>query len=112
MVKTVWRNLATLTFAAIAALDTTSAAAGGMAGNGVSLVNGGKNTLYVYTRYGAGSSCADMRTAKNFTIKAGETAKVDSGDSKVCYCLTQPTGTNSCPGGWKEVPAGSSLTFQ
>lgn len=100
------------TFAAILAVGIASAWAESVHGNGVSLVNGGKNTLYVYTRYGSGSSCSDMPTSKSFKIKAGETAKVDSGDSKVCYCLAMPNKTDGCPGGWQEIPAGGSLTFQ
>jgi len=114
MMNAVRRKTATLALAAtMATLGFASAAsAETMAGNGVSLVNAGKNTLYVYTRYGAGGSCDDMRTAKNLKIKAGETAKVDSGESKVCYCLALPNRTDGCPGGWQEIPAGGSLTFQ
>jgi hypothetical protein len=116
MRNAVRRKTATLALAAMASIAAlgvaTAASAESMAGNGVSLVNSGKNTLYVYTRYGAGSSCDDMRTAKSFKIKAGETAKVDSGESKVCYCLALPNRTDGCPGGWQEIPAGGSLTFQ
>lgn len=112
MFKAVRRNTV-LALAAVAALGVASvASAEGMAGNGVSFVNSGKSTLYVYTRYGSGSSCDDMRSSKNLKIKAGETAKVDSGDSKVCYCLALPNRTDGCPGGWQEVPAGGSLTIQ
>ncbi len=116
MKNAVRRKAATLAFAAMAAVATlgvaSAASAEEMAGHGVSLVNAGKQTLYVYTRYGAGSSCDDMRGAKTFKIKSGETAKVDSGDSKVCYCLALPNRTDGCPGGWQEIPAGGSLTFQ
>jgi hypothetical protein len=94
----------------IAALGMASAAAGTV--KGVSFVNAGKNTLYIYIRYGAGSSCADMHTTKNLKLKSGETATVNSGDSKVCYCLALPNRTDGCPGGWQEVPAGGSLTLQ
>jgi hypothetical protein len=116
MKNAVRRKTATWVLAAMAAVATLgvvpAASAEEMAGHGVSLVNSGKQTLYVYTRYGAGSSCDDMRSAKNFKIKSGETAKVDSGDSKVCYCLALPNRTDGCPGGWQEIPAGGSLTFQ
>ncbi len=112
MVKAVWRTLAALTLAAIATLGMASAAAEGMAGNDVTLINGGKNTLYIYVRYGTGSSCDDMHTAKSFTIKAGQTQKVDSGSSKVCYCLALPNHIDGCPGGWLMIPAGGSVTFQ
>jgi len=104
--------LSLATVAAMTALGAASLAAENMAGGSVSFVNGGKSTLYVYTRYGAGSSCDDMRSSKDLKIKAGETAKVDSGDSKVCYCLALPNRTDGCPGGWAEVPAGGSLTIQ
>jgi hypothetical protein len=113
MLNAVRRKTAVLALAATAALGVASvASAEGMAGGGVSFVNAGKNTIYVYTRYGAGSSCNDMRSDKKLKIKAGETAKVDSGDSKVCYCLALPNRTDGCPGGWQEVPAGGSLTLQ
>jgi hypothetical protein len=102
-----------LAFAAVAALGVASmASAEGMAGNGVSFVNSGSNSIYIYTRWGSGSSCDAMRSAKTLKVKGGETAKVDSGDSKVCYCLALPNRTDGCPGGWQEVAAGGSLTFQ
>lgn len=107
------RRLMTLSILALAAglaIDSTAAQAGST--SGVSFTNGGKSTLYVYTRYGAGSSCDDMRTSKTFEIKAGATAHVDSGDSKVCYCIALPNRTAGCPGGWQEIPAGGSLTFE
>jgi hypothetical protein len=116
MFNAVRRKTAVLALAAMASATVLGAAslaaAEGMAGSGVSFVNAGKNTLYVYTRYGAGGSCNDMRSAKNLKIKAGETGKVDSGDSKVCFCLALPNRTDGCPGGWQEVPAGGSLTIQ
>jgi hypothetical protein len=104
--------LALAAAAAMTALGAGSLMAEGMVGSGVSFVNAGKSTVYVYTRYGAGSSCNDMRTDKTLKIKAGQTGKVDSGDSKVCYCLALPNRTDGCPAGWQEVPAGGSLTIQ
>jgi len=114
MVKAARGRKMMLAMATVAALGAASLAAAEQApgGSGVSFVNAGKNTLYVYTRYGAGTSCDDMRTSKNLKVKAGETAKVDSGDSKVCYCLALPNRTDGCPGGWAEVPPGGSLTVQ
>lgn len=107
------RRNTVLALATVVAMGAASlAAAEGMAGNGVSFVNSGKSTIYVYTRHGAGDSCDNMHGDKTLKIKAGDTGKIDSGDSKVCYCLTAPTRTDGCSSGWQQVAPGGSLTLQ
>lgn len=103
------------TMLAIAGLAVTTAlgvaSLAAAEGGSVSFVNSGKNKVYVYARWGSGS-CNDMRDEKTLKIKAGETATVASGDSKVCYCLQMPNRTDGCPAGWQEVAPGGSLTIQ
>ncbi len=112
MLKSARRNTV-LALAVVTGLGIASlASAADMAGSGVSFVNSGKSTVYVYTRHGAGDSCDNMHGDKTLKIKAGETAKVDSGDNKVCYCLMAPTRTDGCSTGWQQVAPGGSLTLQ
>jgi len=94
---------------AIAAALSTSALAAA-AGSGVTFMNGSSHRVDLYTRYG-GSSCDSATTAKKVTVDAGQSGSVDSGDSKVCYCLTVPE-RGDCDGGWLQAAAGSTQRLQ
>ncbi|HEY0510771.1 MAG TPA: hypothetical protein VGH73_02625 [Thermoanaerobaculia bacterium] len=84
MLKMFRRKTATLIFAVFAVLGVAVAATAGTTGSGVTFISAGKDTIYLYIRYGTGSSCSDQRTSKNLKLTGGETAKVNSGNSMVC----------------------------
>ncbi len=94
---------------ALAAALSTGALATA-AGTGVTFMNGSNHAVDLYTRYG-GSSCINSASEKKVTIDAGQSGSIDSGDSKVCYCLSVPERA-TCPGGWLEAAAGSTQRLQ
>jgi len=95
---------AALSMAAMAA-DTQDATAA--SGNGVTFVNNGSRQLTFYTRFGSDASCQGLPKAQTVSIAPGQTVTVDSGGSKVCFCLQVPE-RRGCPSGWSEVKAGGT----
>ncbi|PYQ64155.1 MAG: hypothetical protein DMF53_08120 [Acidobacteria bacterium] len=93
---------------ATAAALTLAAAAADTAGSGVTFVNGGNHPIDLYTRYGSDSACDAKPEAKKLTVDAGQTAKLDSGSSTVCFCLKLPDRGNCPSGGWGEVKPGGT----
>jgi ABC-type phosphate transport system substrate-binding protein len=93
-----------LSMAAMAAEtpETTPAA-----GNGVTFVNGSSRQLVFYTRFGSEASCQSLPKAQTVSIAPNQTVTVDSGGSKVCFCLQVPE-RRGCPSGWSEVKAGGT----
>lgn len=91
-----------LSMAAMAA-DTSNTATG----NGVTFVNGGDRQITFYTRFGSEASCQGLPKAQTVTIAPSQTVTVDSGGSKVCFCLQVPE-RRGCPSGWSEVKAGAT----
>jgi hypothetical protein len=76
-------------------------------GNGVTFVNGGSRQVTFYTRFGSEASCQRLPKAQTVTIAPSQTVTVDSGGSKVCFCLQVPE-RRGCPSGWSEVKAGGT----
>jgi hypothetical protein len=99
---------------AVAVLAITAALSTGAltlaAGSGVTFMNGSNHKVDIYLRYG-GSSCEDASTVKKLAVDAGQSATADSGDSKVCYCLTVPERA-TCDGGWLQAASGSTRHLQ
>jgi hypothetical protein len=108
MDRVVRRSAWTGAFALTIALSAGALA--GAASTGVTFKNDGSRQVDVYTRYG-GTSCDSATTAQKVSIDAGQSATVESGDSKVCYCLLVPERA-TCPGGWLIAPAGSTQKLQ
>ena len=93
---------------ATAAALTLSAAAADMADSGVTFVNGSNHRIDLYTRYGSDSACDAKPQAQKVTVDAGQSAKLDSGSSSVCFCLKVPD-RGTCPSGdWGQVKAGGT----
>jgi hypothetical protein len=84
--------------------------AGAATTGGVSFKNASDHRVDIYTRYG-GSSCLGAATAQKVSVDAGQSASVDSGDAKVCYCLIVPE-RETCPGGWLQASPGSTQRLQ
>jgi hypothetical protein len=95
---------------ALAMTLSAGALAGAAMTGGVTFRNASNHHVDLYTRFG-GSSCLDAKTAQKVSVDAGQTASVDSGDSKVCYCLSVPE-RETCPGGWLQASAGSTQRLQ
>jgi hypothetical protein len=77
-------------------------------GSGVTFVNGSSRQITFYTRFGSsGGSCEGQPKAQTVSIGPNQTVSVDSGDSKVCFCLQVPE-RRGCPSGWSEVKAGGT----
>ncbi len=91
-----------------AALTMAAAAADTMAGDGVTFVNSGNHPINVYTRYGSDASCDLKPQSQKLTVDAGQSAKLDSGSSSVCFCLKVPD-RGTCPSGeWDHVKPGGT----
>jgi hypothetical protein len=91
-----------------AALSTAAMAADTPSGGGVTFVNGSNRQITFYTRFGSsGGSCEGQPKAQTVSIGPNQTVSVDSGDSKVCFCLQVPE-RRGCPSGWSEVKAGGT----
>lgn len=93
---------------ATAAALTLAAAAADTAGSGVTFVNQGNHRIDLYTRYGSDASCDAKPEAKKVTVDPGQTAKLDSGSSSVCFCLKVPDRGDCPSGGWDQVKAGGT----
>jgi hypothetical protein len=88
------------------AQETPSTNANGN-GNGVTFVNGSSRQLTFYTRFGSDASCQALPKSQTVRIAPSQTVTVDSGGSKVCFCLQVPE-RRGCPTGWTEVQAGGT----
>jgi hypothetical protein len=93
---------------ATAAALTMAAVAADTAGSGVTFVNGGNHRIDLYTRYGSDAACDAKPEAKKVTVDAGQSAKLDSGSSSVCFCLKVPDRGNCPSGEWGEVKPGGT----
>src|SRR4051794_37690865 len=89
------------------ALTLAAAAADTPAGSGVTFVNGSNRHITFYTRFGSDASCEGQPKAQTVSVEPNQTVSVDSGGSKVCFCLQVPE-RRGCPSGWAEVKAGGT----
>jgi hypothetical protein len=76
-------------------------------GNGVTFVNNSSRQLTFYTRFGSEASCQALPKAQTVSIAPSQSVTVDTGGSKVCFCLQVPE-RRGCPTGWSEVKAGGT----
>ena len=96
-----------LSMAAMAAQETPSTNTT-PSGSGVTFVNGSSRQITFYTRFGSsGGSCEGQPKSQTVSIGPSQTVSVDSGDSKVCFCLQVPE-RRGCPSGWSEVKPGGT----
>ena len=91
---------------ALLAQDKAAAAAGG----GVTFQNESSRTIEVFARYGGEGSCEHGSNQVEVHVAPGSSSTVDSGSSKVCFCLDIPD-RNTCPSGWGQVKAGGKRVF-
>jgi hypothetical protein len=91
---------------ALLAQDKMAAPGGG----GVTFQNESNHTIEVFARYGSGDSCEHGTNQVELHVAAGSSSTVDSGGSKVCFCLDIPD-RNTCPSGWGQVKAGGKRVF-
>ena len=106
--RTLFSRPAVLGLVAGAALSMAAAAADTpAAGTGVTFVNGSNRQITFYTRFGSDASCQGLPKSQTVSLGPNQTVTVDSGDSKVCFCLQVPE-RRGCPSGWSEVKAGST----
>jgi hypothetical protein len=87
---------------ALVAQDKTAAPA---ASGGVTFQNDSNHAIQIFARFGADADCDRQPNQVELQVAAGASGSVDSGSSKVCYCLDVPA-RNSCPSGWSQVKAG------
>ncbi|HVT58306.1 MAG TPA: hypothetical protein VHR45_07890 [Thermoanaerobaculia bacterium] len=80
-------------------------------GGGVTFVNESNHDLTLFVRYGSDASCARRPKQQELKIAAGQSASVDSGDSKVCMCIDVPE-RNTCPTGWSDIAPGAKRRFR
>ena len=91
---------------ALLAQDKMAAPASG----GVTFQNDSKNTVEVFARYGGEGACEHGSNQVELHVAPGTSSTVDSGSSKVCFCLEIPD-RNTCPTGWGQVKAGGKRVF-
>ncbi len=85
---------------------------GATSGGGVTLVNNSSHDLTVFARFGADeSSCEHKPSQLEVRVGAKSSSTVDSGTTKVCFCLDVPS-RDTCPNGWGEIKAGGKRVFQ
>lgn len=80
------------------------------AGGGVTFQNDSNHSLQIFARYGSEASCEHGSSQVELHVAAGSSSSVDSGSSKVCFCLDVPD-RNTCPSGWAQVKAGGKRVF-
>lgn len=100
--------LAALGTGALLAEDPPAAPA---AGSGVTFVNDSKHALNLFARFGSDESCTSRPKQLELNVPAGSSSTVDSGATKVCFCLDLPD-RNNCPTGWVEVKPGGKRVFR
>ena len=100
--------LAALGSGALLAEDTPAAPA---AGSGVTFVNDSKHAINLFARYGSDEACTSRPKQTELNVAAGTSGTVDSGATKVCFCLDLPD-RNNCPTGWIEVKPGGKRVFR
>ncbi|HLX06797.1 MAG TPA: hypothetical protein VKY89_02925 [Thermoanaerobaculia bacterium] len=81
------------------------------AGGGVTFQNESSQPVQLFARYGAGDSCEHGSNQVELHVAPGSSSTVDSGDSKVCFCLAVPD-RNTCPTGWTQVKPGGKRVFR
>jgi hypothetical protein len=89
--------------------DKAAPAAGG--GGGVTFQNDSSHAIQVFARYGSDDACARRPNQVELNIAAGSSSTVDSGSTKVCFCLDVPS-RNDCPSGWAEVKPGGKRVLR
>ena len=100
--------LAVLGSGALLAQDTPPAPA---AGSGVTFVNDSKHAIQVFARFGSDDACSSRPKQLEINVAAGSSSTVDSGTTKVCFCLDVPD-RNNCSTGWTEVKPGGKRVFR
>jgi hypothetical protein len=93
-----------------ALLAQDKAAAPPASGGGVTFQNESKNTIEVFARYGGEGACEHGPNTVELHVAPNSSSTVDSGSSKVCFCLEIPD-RNTCPSGWGQVKAGGKRVF-
>ena len=77
-------------------------------GENVTFTNKGDHKVFVLAAHG-GKRCTDMSEKINFELEPGAEHTVESGDSKVCYCVGMRTKVSACAeGSWKIARAGKT----
>ncbi len=87
--------------------------AGGMpASGGVTLVNNSNHNITIFARFGSDdASCEHKPSQLEINVPAKGNSTVDSGTTKVCFCLDIPS-RDTCPQGWGQIKAGGKRVFQ
>jgi hypothetical protein len=93
---------------ALAAEEKAAPAAGG---GGVTFQNDSNRSIQVFARYGSDGDCAGRPNQVELTVAPRSSSTVDSGTTKVCFCLDLPD-RNTCPSGWIEVKPGGKRIFR
>jgi hypothetical protein len=81
------------------------------ASGGVTFQNDSTHAIQVFARFGAEAACDHQPNQIELQVAAGSSGTVDSGSSKVCFCLDVPN-RNSCPSGWGQVKAGGKRVLR
>jgi hypothetical protein len=93
------------------ALLAQDKAAAPAAGGGVTFQNDSNHPIQVFARYGSDQACVRRPNQVELQVAPGTSSTVDSGSTKVCFCLDVPD-RNSCSTGWTEVKPGGKRVFR
>ena len=94
---------------ALLAQDKAAAPAAG-GGGGVTFQNDSSRPVQVFARYGSDAACVRRPNQVELQVAPGTSSTVDSGSTKVCFCLDVPD-RNTCSTGWTEVKPGGKRVF-
>jgi hypothetical protein len=109
-VKWVLAAAALCTALGAGALLAQDKAAAPASGGGVTFQNESSRSIEVFARYGGEGACEHGSNQVELHVAPGSSSTVDSGSSKVCFCLDIPD-RNTCPSGWGQVKAGGKRVF-
>jgi hypothetical protein len=102
---------ATLGTGALLAQDKAAPPAAGGGGGGVTFQNDSNHAIQVFARYGSDDACVRRPNQIELSVAPGSSSTVESGSTKVCFCLDVPS-RNDCPSGWTEVKPGGKRVLR
>jgi hypothetical protein len=91
--------------------DKAAPPASSGAGGGVTFQNDSNHAIQVFARYGSDDACGRRPNQVELNVAPGSSSTVDSGSTKVCFCLDVPS-RNDCPSGWAEVKPGGKRVLR
>lgn len=101
---------AEVTAAPVTAVDQTVAASAAQPDGGVLFVNRSRDTQFVLATFD-GEACGEMEDRAQLELAPGESATVDSGTSRVCWCASTIGKVGDCTS-WSKAKPGKRVVLR